>query len=59
MDKTFALIIICFAALCACFVTWAAIGCPKVSKYGTLFSWIYTSTVWLCVIAMIVLTIIY
>lgn len=59
MDKTIAFILIGFFIVCACLSTWCAVSFPKINKYGRLISWIHASVIWLCVVAMVIITIIY
>lgn len=59
MDKTMAFILIGFFIICACLITWAAFGGPKRSIACKLMAYGYAALFWMCIIAMIVITIIY
>ncbi len=59
MDKQLAFIMIGFFAICACFMTWAALGGPKRSIMCKWLAVGYAASVWLCIIALIVITILY
>ena len=55
MDKTFLFILISFFVICACFISWAAVGGPKRSIYCKWLVLGYTVLTWLCIIALIIL----
>ena len=55
MDKQLTLVIIVFFVICACFISWAAVGGPKRSIYCKWLVLGYTVLTWLCIIALIIL----
>ena len=59
MDKTLAFFFILFFALCAGFVTIAAIDTPKRSKKCKFFAILYALIMWVDVLVITVITIIY
>ena len=58
MDKTFCFTTICFFAVCACFISWAAFSGPKRNRVCGFFAYGYVTLIWVCVIALTILTII-
>lgn len=59
MDKTFAFLMNGFFVLCALFITWGMMDGKKKNSAMGLMAWCYTAFTWACVIALIVLTLIY
>ena len=59
MDKQFAFILIGFLAVCAGFITWAALGGPKKSVSCKWLAVSYAAFVWLCIITLVTITIIF
>lgn len=59
MDKTFAFEIITLFIICACFITYASVKGPKRNLGSKIVAYGYTALVWSCIIALIVLTIVY
>ena len=59
MDKQLTLVIIVFFVICACFISWAAIGGPKRNIYCKWLAISYAVLVWICIIALLVITLIY
>lgn len=59
MDTTFAIVIICFFVICACFITWAALGGPKRNLACKLMTLAYIALSWMCVITLVILVFIY
>lgn len=59
MDKQFAFKLIGFFAICACFISWATVSGPKRNTVCKVIAYGYTTLVWICVIALTILTINY
>lgn len=59
MDKQLTFVIIGFFVICACFISWAAIGGPKRNIYCKWMALGYVALVWICIIALLVITLIY
>lgn len=59
MDKKFAFELIMFFIICACFITWSSIKGPKRNTFYKVVAYGYTTLVWSCIIALIVLTVVY
>lgn len=59
MDKTFLFILIGFFVICACFISWAAVGGPKRNLHCKILAISYAVLVWICIIALLVITLIY
>jgi len=59
MDKQLAFILIGFFVICACFITYAALGG---SKRSLTYKWIaigYAALVWVCIMALTIVIILY
>lgn len=59
MDKTFAFELIALFTICACFITYASVKGAKRNRGSKIIAYGYTALVWLCIIALTVLTIVY
>lgn len=59
MDKTFAFTMIGFFIICACFLSWAALGGPKRSIACRWLAVGYVALVWSCIVALAVMVYIY
>ena len=59
MDKTLTFIIIGLLALCAGFVSWAALEGPKMSRRHKWFSYGYVTLLWSFLIILVVIATIY
>ena len=56
MDKQMAFILIAFFIVCACFITWAALGGPKRNTVCKVLILCYIIVAWVCVFALLGLT---
>jgi hypothetical protein len=59
MDKQLAFILIGFFVICACFITYAALGGSKKSLTCKWIAIGYAALVWVCIIALTAVTILY
>lgn len=59
MDKMIACFMIAFFILCACLITWGMVTGRKRNLVCKLMAFGYTAVSWICVIALVVMTIIY